>query len=581
MTQQYEPIARKTGLSEYGAHLVHFVLKQMHTHCIFPPALEGTSNEFYSPRNVCAAIFAYLRAKHPGSPLSKLQDFGIRESTEIGKIVDALQSNNQTKAVKGLEVHKKAYKGLFGEKDLPAELLKARWFEDLLENATPKSETTAELLKQHFRGIAIESLVIIKRQFPGHVRADLQVAINQTLDDSDGSQLFGLSPRGRHEGLDFCNLADPDERMATRIGPLTYTDVDVGGETVACLANGLWLGFKAENSSPYAVLLGSAPVYSHKNTIQFEIAVSDTQELRDFAQAFMNNLQQSVESSKCYRGKILSFERTSDYRGYSAAIKVHELREVSREEVILPQETLDLLDKNVIEFVGRRPALAARGMGVKKGLLLFGPPGTGKTHTVHYLSRAMPGTTTLIISAEQVGLLSEYMSLARLLQPSLVVIEDADLIARQREEMDTCEEVLLNKLLNEMDGLQPDAEVIFLLTTNRPQALEAALTARPGRIDQAIEYPLPNNEGRTRLAKLYAGNQELSEDVVDCVVSRTDNASAAFIKELMRRATQYCIVRSESDAISTEDVQTAIAEMLFSGGAFNRQILGGGVSGDD
>lgn len=167
------------------------------------------------------------------------------------------------------------------------------------------------------------------------------------------------------------------------------------------------------------------------------------------------------------------------------------------------------------------------------------------------------------------------MKLARLLQPSLVIIEDADLIARQREQMDTCEEVLLNKLLNEMDGLRPDAEIIFILTTNRPDALEAALTARPGRIDQAIEYPLPDADGRNRLARLYAGTQKIAEDVVLSIVNSTDNTSAAFIKELMRRVTQYAIARGTDEPISTDDVEVAVEEMLFSGGAFNRRILGG------
>ena len=89
-------------------------------------------------------------------------------------------------------------------------------------------------------------------------------------------------------------------------------------------------------------------------------------------------------------------------------------------------------------------------MATKKGLLFYGPPGTGKTHTIHFLAKALKGHTMLLISAEQVALLDEYMSLARLLQPSIVVIEDVDLIARDREKMDSpCEEVLLNKLLNE------------------------------------------------------------------------------------------------------------------------------------
>ena len=144
-------------------------------------------------------------------------------------------------------------------------------------------------------------------------------------------------------------------------------------------------------------------------------------------------------------------------------------------------------------------------MPVKKGLLFYGPPGTGKTHTIHYLASQLPDDTTLLITSEQVALLDHYFQLARFLQPAMVVIEDVDLIARSRETMyGPCDESILNKLLNEMDGLREDAEILFVLTTNRPQNLEAALASRPGRIDQAIEFPLPDEEGRAQLVRLYA-----------------------------------------------------------------------------
>src|SRR6185436_7139140 len=164
--------------------------------------------------------------------------------------------------------------------------------------------------------------------------------------------------------------------------------------------------------------------------------------------------------------------------------------------------TLDLLDRNVIRFVTQRPRLAALGQATKKGLLFYGPPGTGKTHTIHYLAAALQGHTTLLIAAEQVAYLDQYMSLARLYQPSIVVLEDVDLIARDRESLDSpCSEALLNKLLNEMDGLREDANILFILTTNRPRSLEQALASRPGRVDQAIEFPLPDAEGRRKLVR--------------------------------------------------------------------------------
>jgi ATP-dependent 26S proteasome regulatory subunit len=234
-----------------------------------------------------------------------------------------------------------------------------------------------------------------------------------------------------------------------------------------------------------------------------------------------------------------------------------------------------LLDRNVIQFARQRSRLAELGLSTKKGVLFYGPPGTGKTHTIHYLAGALEGHTTLLITAEQVAVLDEYMTLARLLQPSIVVIEDADLIARDRGSMDSpCEEALLNKLLNEMDGLRPDTDVFFILTTNRPEALEGALAGRPGRIDQAIEFPLPDDEGRRKLVHLYGKGLTVPDDVVAAIVRRTERVSASFIKELMRRAAQFLLERDGAGALTADDVDRALEELLFAGGSLNCRLLG-------
>ena len=264
-------------------------------------------------------------------------------------------------------------------------------------------------------------------------------------------------------------------------------------------------------------------------------------------------------------------------------IVVHKLRFVERDQVILPEATLNLLERNVINFIKNRPQLNQLGMTTKKGILFYGPPGTGKTHTIHYLARGLEGHTTLLISAEQVVFLSEYMTLARLLQPSIVVMEDVDLIARDRTQMSSAsEEVLLNKLLNEMDGLKESADILFLLTTNRPEALEAALASRPGRIDQAIEFPVPDEIGRRKLVLLYAPKVNLAPALIDDIVRRTEGVSAAFIKEFMRRATQFAIERGPNGdpkgSIEQADIDNAIDEMVFKGGSFNLSILGGKAS---
>jgi ATP-dependent 26S proteasome regulatory subunit len=286
-------------------------------------------------------------------------------------------------------------------------------------------------------------------------------------------------------------------------------------------------------------------------------------------------LEKAVHTAPSYRGKILSLDGGADYRGRSRGVTVHRLPAVDREEVILPERTLKLLDRNVLDFVGNRAALRRLGQSTRKGILLYGPPGTGKTHTIRYLATNLPGHTTLIITAEQIGLLDAYMNLARLLQPTMVVIEDVDLIASDRDDMGPCEESMLNGLLNEMDGLKEDSDILFVLTTNRPEQLEGALAGRPGRIDQAIEVPLPDDLGRKKLVQLYGKGLPVDEAIVSEAAQRTKGVSAAFIKELMRRIAQASVARDGGASIESSDISEALDDMLFAGGKLNVKLLGG------
>lgn len=432
------------------------------------------------------------------------------------------------------------------------------------------------LMQSHFSPTPLQEITISERQFPFRVRADLQRAIDRLFDSGTTiSHFCGVRKEYSHEALTLTDCIVVSQHSPAVSVPPQYEEVNVGDEEpVRCLKNGLW--FLQQGQNKYAVLLSGVSQYGQVTGMQFQIAVLNNPDGTRITQAFFKHLEESVLKAESYRGKILSLEKSEhSYSGSSTGITVHKLRHVERGQVILPRKTLDLLDRNTIQFVQQRPRLAKFRQATKKGLLFYGPPGTGKTHTIHYLARALEGHTTLLISAEQVGLLSEYMTLARLLQPSVVIMEDVDLIARDRATMESaCEEVLLNKLLNEMDGLKEDADILFILTTNRPEALEQALASRPGRIDQAIEFPLPDDEGREKLVRLYSEGVEVADDVIAVIVKRTDKVSAAFIKELMRRSVQFHLERNGSGQIALSDVEQAIEEMLFSGGSLNLKLLG-------
>jgi len=441
-----------------------------------------------------------------------------------------------------------------------------------------RKELTYVLLREHFGEITSESLQVTQRSYSSRVRVDLHEAIQSFVhnDEIEVSRFTGVYSRfgGHGRGVGFVDLLNDDRHHAVECSPPEYTQVDIGeDQQVDCLKNGLWL--MRHSGLRLAVLMIESERYGRSEGISFFVGIEQVENADDVVARVFQSLSEAIDTAKSYRGKILSLEKDDDYSGKASGVKVHKLRSVHQDQVILPARTLELLDRNVIGFVKQREALRRLGHSTKKGLLFYGPPGTGKTHTLHYLAGALPGHTTLLLAAEQVGLLGDYMSLARLLQPSVVVIEDADLIARDREEMGSvCEEVMLNKLLNEMDGLREDADILFLLTTNRPEALEAALASRPGRVDQAIEFPLPDEVGRRKLVDLYARGVSIAEEVKEEIVRKTDGSSAALIKELLRRATQFQLDEDDAHQLLIEAVNQALEQMLFQSGELNRRLLG-------
>lgn len=431
----------------------------------------------------------------------------------------------------------------------------------------------ASSLKRHFLGVDVAKLTTASREYPIPARVDLQRAIDELLPRFSAPKQFGLHVEHAHETLTLGHLLG-NHHSRVVIGPLQYEEVDIGEVLpVRCVGRALWLA--RDGRFPFALILGPAARYGQLTGTSLEIVVAPGQHGTDLVRQLYDGIDNRVKAASSYRGRVISLGTSDRYTGTLGAIRVHKLKRVEQEQLVLPAATVALLNRNVIGFVEQREKLKALGLPAKKGLLFYGPPGTGKTHTIHYLATRLPQHTTLLIAAEEVGLLEHYFQLARFLQPAILVIEDADLIARAREQMNgPCDEVLLNKLLNEMDGLREDAEILFVLTTNRPQQIESALAARPGRIDQAIEFPLPDDDGRRRLARLYAGGLEIQPQVVERIVQKTHGASAALIKELMRRSAQF-LLETRDVRLTPEHVDLALEEMLFQGGSLNAKLLGG------
>lgn len=159
-------------------------------------------------------------------------------------------------------------------------------------------------------------------------------------------------------------------------------------------------------------------------------------------------------------------------------------------------------------------------------------------------------------------LVAQACGLARLLQPSMVVLEDIDLAAPDRPFGPIGVNPLLFEVLNQIDGLGDDVDVTFVLTTNRVDILERALAERPGRVDAAIEIAPPDVGGRARLFRLYgaeAGVAEMEDAALAPVVEATEGRTATYLREVVRRAALLAAASERTGPLKVDAVMLSRA----------------------
>jgi cell division protease FtsH len=188
--------------------------------------------------------------------------------------------------------------------------------------------------------------------------------------------------------------------------------------------------------------------------------------------------------------------------------------------------------------------------------------------------------TALVLSGEALQLIGEACGLARVLQPSIVILEDVDLIAADRSFRPLGANPLLFEVLNRIDGLGDDVDVTFLLTTNRVDILERALAERPGRVDAAVEIAPPDEEGRRRLLRLYGGRlgvTELSDADLEPAVDATAGRTATYLREVVCRSALLAAERQATGALRVDGalLAQAAADLLEDRAGLTRSLLGG------
>jgi len=225
---------------------------------------------------------------------------------------------------------------------------------------------------------------------------------------------------------------------------------------------------------------------------------------RPAATATRDEIDRLMRVHDVFRRRVLSFTE-SEHHG-NELVSFLPRPAVTARDVVLPDGVLDSIEDHIIGVADWSGELLSAGQHLKRGLLLYGPPGTGKTHTVRYLTGRLADSTVILLTGSSIRFIDTAAALARRLQPSMVVLEDVDLVATDRDYTPDGNPLLFS-LLDAMDGVGADADVTFVLTTNRADILETALADRPGRVDLAVEIPRPDAGCRERLLRGRPGRR--------------------------------------------------------------------------
>ena len=238
--------------------------------------------------------------------------------------------------------------------------------------------------------------------------------------------------------------------------------------------------------------------------------------------------------------------------------------------------------KEIVDYLHNPNKYKEVGAAMPKGILLVGPPGTGKT----MLAKAVAGEANVpffSMSGSEfvemfVGMgaakVRDLFRQAKEKAPCIVFIDEIDAIGKKRDGQiggNDEREQTLNQLLTEMDGFEENSGVILLAATNRPESLDPALT-RPGRFDRRVPVELPDMKGREEILKVHARKIKVSDDADFGKVARmASGASGAELANIVNEAALRA-VRSGRKVVTQADLEESI-EVVIAGYQKKNAIL--------
>jgi cell division protease FtsH len=297
-----------------------------------------------------------------------------------------------------------------------------------------------------------------------------------------------------------------------------------------------------------------------RGSVQLEGPVKNKEEMAEFISGVLT----ITEKENFYQGKKIEF---------SGRIRFLDVKDRSWDSIILDAETKGEIKANTVDFLQRCDEWSKYGIPLRRGILLAGEPGTGKTIICRALMAVAEGITCITTSGyalDDDDYITELYELAEDLSPCIVFIEDIDLIGQNRMEFGYMRGPALLSLLSVMDGVEEQREVVTIATTNCLETLDKALSERPSRFDRVIKLSRPSIEQRIELVRRLCGKIPIGDEIQEYIAGKTENCTPAQLQEIIYSLViQYPTEHSEL-LVNKADIDRAISRINDK----NRQRIG-------
>lgn len=332
--------------------------------------------------------------------------------------------------------------------------------------------------------------------------------------------------------------------------PSKFSDVEYGpNKYKSCIEDGTF--FVCKKDDPKVTFLLTSRMARYDRT--YEIGITCLEEQVKLSEDLIREFREYIVDHNIYRKQKLH----GDLSFIKQDIKY------SWDDLLLDPDTFNLLQQNLLTVLDKREVYAKLGITTKRGIILSGDPGTGKTMVGKILSSTLTDWSFLWISPgdlQRIETLRTYCQLAKIIAPTILFLEDLDLHFKDRDV--NASSSMLGELMNQLDGIDDISNIVVIGTTNKPGDLEAALAKRPGRFDKVIKFDKPSEATVKKMYERFSKDR-LGEVDWDKVLVASKGLTGAQIKEVLNQAMLKLIDNSKFDAskpikLSTKDILDGI-----------------------